>query len=78
MSQQQKRRALWATCLASVGAFARGLRAAVPGWPPPARLLTSLVANLAQAVWIPRGGYWYQGTIIGTPFAQGFANRRPT
>lgn len=30
------------------------------------RLLVSLVVNLATAVWMPRGGYWYQGTIGGT------------
>lgn len=52
--------------LAAVGVFAWGLRAAVPAWSRPARLLTSLVVNLAQAVWMPRGGYWYQGTITGT------------
>ena len=32
----------------------------------PARLLVSLVVNLATAVWMPRGGYWYQGTVGGT------------
>lgn len=52
--------------LAAVGVFAWGLRPAVPRWSAPARLLTSLVVNLAQAVWMPRGGYWYQGTITGT------------
>lgn len=28
--------------------------------------MISLVVNLAQAVWIPRGGYWYLGTVNGT------------
>ena len=54
--------------LAAVALFARALRPAVPAWSRPARLLASLVINLAQAVWIPRGGYWYQGTIIGTVY----------
>lgn len=54
--------------LAAVAVFARGLRAAVPGWSCPARLLISLVINFAQAVWMPRGGYWYQGTVIGTVY----------
>ena len=34
--------------------------------PRAARLLVSLVVNLATAVWMPRGGYWYQGTVGGT------------
>ena len=34
----------------------------------PVRLLVSLVVNLAQAVWIPRGGYWYLGTVSGTVY----------
>lgn len=54
--------------LAAVAIFARALRPAVPGWSAPARLAASLVVNLAQAVWMPRGGYWYQGTIIGTVY----------
>lgn len=39
-----------------------------PGPMPRARprLLVSLVVNLATAVWMPRGGYWYQGTVGGT------------
>ena len=52
--------------LAAVAVFAWGLKAAVPAWCLPARLLVSLIVNLAQAVYIPRGGYWYQGTITGT------------
>src|SRR5699024_3288130 len=48
--------------------FAKGLQAAAPRQPCPARLLASLVVNLAQAVWMPRGGYWYQGTVIGTVY----------
>ena len=52
--------------LAAVAVFACGLKAAVPAWCLPARLLASLIVNLAQAVYIPRGGYWYQGTITGT------------
>ena len=52
--------------LAAVAVFAWGLKAAVPAWCLPVRLLASLIVNLAQAVYIPRGGYWYQGTITGT------------
>ena len=52
--------------LAAVAVFAWGLKAAVPAWCLPARLLASLIVNLAQAVYIPRGGYWDQGTITGT------------
>ena len=52
--------------LAAVAVFACGLRAALPDAPRPARLLVSLVVNLATAVWMPRGGYWYQGTVGGT------------
>ena len=52
--------------LAAVAAFAWGLKAALPAWSLPARLLASLVVNLAQAVYIPRGGFWYLGTITGT------------
>lgn len=52
--------------LAAVAVFAWGLKAALPNWCLPARLLASFVVNLAQAVYIPRGGYWYQGTITGT------------
>ena len=52
--------------LAAVAVFAYGLRTALPDAPRPARLLVSLVANLATAVWMPRGGYWYQGTVGGT------------
>lgn len=54
--------------LAAVAVFARGLRLAVPQWPCPGRLMVSLASYFAQAVWIPRGGYWYQGTIIGTVY----------
>ena len=54
--------------LAAVAVFAKGLQAAAPRLPCPARLLASLVVNLAQAVWMPRGGYWYQGTVIGTVY----------
>ena len=52
--------------LAAVAVFACGLRTALPDTPRPARLLVSLVVNLATAVWMPRGGYWYQGTVGGT------------
>lgn len=52
--------------LAAVAVFAYGLRAALPDAARPVRLLVSLVVNLATAVWMPRGGYWYQGTINGT------------
>ena len=46
--------------------FGCGLGAALSDAPRPMRLLVSLVVNLATAVWMPRGGYWYQGTIGGT------------
>ena len=52
--------------LAAVAVFACGLRTALPDAPRPALLLVSLVVNLATAVWMPRGGYWYQGTVGGT------------
>ena len=52
--------------LAAVAVFAWGLRAALPESTRPARLLVSLAVNLATAVWMPRGGYWYQGTVGGT------------
>ena len=52
--------------LAAVAVFAWGLKAALPEWSLPARLLASFVVDLAQAVYIPRGGYWYQGTVTGT------------
>ena len=52
--------------LAAVAVFACGLRTALPDAPRPARLLVGLVVNLATAVWMPRGGYWYQGTVGGT------------
>ena len=29
-------------------------------------VLVSLAVNLATGVWMPRGGYWYQGTVGGT------------
>lgn len=54
--------------LGAVAVFAWGLKAAVPRWSRPARLLASLAVYFAQAVWMPRGGYWYQGTIIGTVY----------
>ena len=52
--------------LAAVAVFAWGLRAALPESTRPVRLLVSLAVNLATAVWMPRGGYWYQGTVGGT------------
>lgn len=52
--------------LAAVAVFAYGLHTALPNTARPVRLLVSLVVNLATAVWMPRGGYWYQGTIGGT------------
>ena len=52
--------------LAAVAVFAYGLHTAMPNTARPVRLLVSLVVNLATAVWMPRGGYWYQGTIGGT------------
>ena len=39
--------------LAAVAVFACGLRTALPDAPRPARLLVSLVVNLATAVWMP-------------------------
>ena len=52
--------------LAAVVVFAWGLKAALPEWSLPARLLASFVVNLAQAVYIPRGGeYAYQhGQVV--------------
>lgn len=52
--------------VAALAIFAWGLGAAAPRMPVQGRLLLSLVVNLAQAVWIPRGGYWYIGTVSGT------------
>lgn len=52
--------------LAAVAVFAYGLRPAMPQTGRAGRLLVSLVVNLATAVWMPRGGYWYQGTVGGT------------
>lgn len=52
--------------MAALGVFAWGMRTVVPQLSAPVRLLLSLVVNLAQAAWIPRGGYWYLGTINGT------------
>ena len=54
--------------LAAVGVFAWGLRPALPRWPEPGRWLVSLAVSFCQAVWMPRGGYWYQGTIMGTVY----------
>ena len=54
--------------LAAVVVFACGLREALSQLQRPVRLLISLVVYFAQAVWMPRGGYWYQGTIIGTVY----------
>ena len=53
---------------ASVGIFAWGLWTAVPQLTASCSLLVSLLANLAQAVWIPRGGNWYLGTVSGTNY----------
>ena len=52
--------------VAAVLAFSWGLRFLAGNCPPGARLLLSLAVYLAQAVWIPRGGYWYRGTITTT------------
>ena len=52
--------------LAALAVFAWGLRAATPKLSAATRLLLSLAVNLAQAAWIPRGGYWYIGTLNGT------------
>ena len=52
--------------LAAVAVFAYGLRAAMPKAAVSVRLLVSFAVNLATAVWMPRGGYWYQGTVGGT------------
>ncbi len=52
--------------MAALGVFAAGMKTAAPGLSATVRLLISLVVNLAQAVWIPRGGYWYLGTVNGT------------
>lgn len=52
--------------VAALAVFAWGMSVAAPQLSVPVRLLLSLVVNLAQAAWIPRGGYWYLGTINGT------------
>lgn len=52
--------------LAALAVFAWGLHAATPKLSAATRLLLSLAVNLAQAAWIPRGGYWYIGTLNGT------------
>lgn len=41
---------------------------AVPHITASLSLLLGLVINLSQAVWIPRGGYWYLGTVSGTNY----------
>ena len=52
--------------VAAVLAFSWGLRFLAGNCPPGIRLLLSLAVYLAQAVWIPHGGYWYRGTITAT------------
>lgn len=52
--------------LAGLVVFSKGIQTAVPQLSAPVRIMISLIVNLAQAVWIPRGGYWYLGTINGT------------
>lgn len=54
--------------LGAVAVFAWGLRPALPRSSASCRLLVSLAVSFSQAVWMPRGGYWYQGTIIGTVY----------
>ncbi len=52
--------------VAALAVFAWGMGTAAPRLSMPARLLLSMAVNLAQAVWIPRGGYWYIGAVNGT------------
>ena len=54
--------------VAAISVFAWGLYMAVPRITASLSLLLGLVVNLAQAVWIPRGGYWYLGTVSGTNY----------
>lgn len=50
----------------ALAVFAWGMQTAAPHLTASTRLLLSLIVNLAQAAWIPRGGYWYIGTVNGT------------
>lgn len=54
--------------VAAISVFAWGLYMVVPRITASLSLLLGLVVNLAQAVWIPRGGYWYLGTVSGTNY----------
>ena len=54
--------------LMAVVVFAWGLCTTVSDLAVSAGLLLSLAVNLSQAVWIPRGGYWYLGTVSGTNY----------
>lgn len=54
--------------LMAVVVFAWGLCTTVSDLAASAGLLLSLAVNLSQAVWIPRGGYWYLGTVSGTNY----------
>lgn len=56
------------TQLMAVVVFAWGLCTTVSDLAASAGLLLSLAVNLSQAVWIPRGGYWYLGTVSGTNY----------
>lgn len=52
--------------LMAVAVFALGLRIALPQMSLLIQLICSVMACMAQAVWIPYGGYWYAGTVTGT------------
>ena len=54
--------------VAAMGVFAWALRPAAPQMSAPVRWIVSLIVNLSQAVWIPRGGYWYLGTVNGVNY----------
>lgn len=54
--------------VAALGVFAWALRPTVPQLSASARWIISLIVNLSQAVWIPRGGYWYLGTVNGVNY----------
>lgn len=52
--------------LMAIAFFAYGLRRAVPKLSGEMCTIVGLFIYFSQAVWIPRGGQWYTGTITGT------------
>lgn len=53
---------------AAIVLFAAGLRRWAPAVPWPMALAAATLGSVAQAVWMPRGGYWFRGTITGSIF----------